>query len=165
MRILIAVLILAVADQAAFAQAGSVGGTIGKTDKSVSGDQDQPSARRERHASPSPGADSKSKSAGRKAQSRTQAGDESSAAPARSSCGNIVGTWSWPNGSVMAFYKNGGAGTAGKPPGGTWRCSGSKIIAVFNNGGRDQYVVAPDGNSLSFTTNWLPGTYTATRQQ
>jgi tetratricopeptide (TPR) repeat protein len=81
------------------------------------------------------------------------------------SCGRIVGTWNWPNGSVMAFYKNGTAGTAGQPPGGTWRCSGSTVIAVFNNGGRDRYVVAPDGNTLSLTTNWIPGTYTATRQK
>jgi hypothetical protein len=81
-----------------------------------------------------------------------------------SSCGKIVGTWNWPNGSVMAFYKNGTAGTAGQPPGGTWTCSGDTIIAAFNNGGRDQYKVAPDGNTLSFTTNWIPGTYTATRK-
>jgi tetratricopeptide (TPR) repeat protein len=80
------------------------------------------------------------------------------------SCGRIVGTWNWPNGSVMAFYKNGTAGTAGQPAGGTWRCSGSTVIAVFNNGGRDRYVVAPDGKTLSLTTNWIPGTYTATRQ-
>lgn len=80
-----------------------------------------------------------------------------------SSCGNIVGTWNWPNGSQMVFYKNGTAGTAGQSPGGTWTCSGGTVSAAFSNGGRDQYKVAPDGNTLSFTTNWLPGTYTATR--
>ncbi len=81
-----------------------------------------------------------------------------------SACSNIVGTWNWPNGSVMAFYKNGTVGTAGQAPGGTWTCSGGTVTASFSNGGRDQYKVAPDGNNLSFTTSWLPGTYTATRK-
>ena len=42
---------LVVADGSAFAQAGSTGGTIGKTDKSVSGGEDQPQTRQRSKAS------------------------------------------------------------------------------------------------------------------
>jgi hypothetical protein len=156
--------LLAFANQAAFGQAGSVGGIIGKTDKSVSGDQEQQPVGRERRTSPPTAESGPAAARARKPQAKTQATEEDTTQSGKSACGNIVGTWSWPNGGVMAFYKNGGAGAAGQPPGGTWRCSGSTVIAVFNNGGRDQYVVGPDGNSLSLTTNWLPGTYTATRK-
>jgi hypothetical protein len=160
LSIVVLTLLLAFANRAALGQAGSVGGIIGKTDKSVSGDQERQPGERERHVS-RPTADSKP--AATRAR-KSPAAEEDAAPSGKSTCGNIVGTWSWPNGGVMAFYKNGGAGAAGQPAGGTWRCSGSTVIAVFNNGGRDQYVVAPDGNSLSVKTNWLPGTYTATRQ-
>jgi hypothetical protein len=133
----------------ALAQAGSTGGTIGKQDKSISGEE-RPSEpythRRNREVAP-----------------KTR-GNAALLGPGAPSCGNIVGTWDWPNGTMMVFGKDGNAGRTGQPPSGTWRCSGSRVIAVFNNGGRDQYVVAPDGNSLTFTTNWIPGTYTATRK-
>lgn len=140
--IICGVLVLLAAGGMVLGQAGSTGGTLGKTDKSASGEQ-------------------QSSAPHGKAPLNTHVENPAAQTP---SCGNIVGTWNWPNGGVMAFYKDGTAGTAGQPPGGTWRCSGSTVVAVFNNGGRDQYIVAPDGNSLSLTTNWIPGNYTATRK-
>lgn len=130
----------------ALGQAGSIGGTVGNANKSISGGQESEApahakARTTRHASASGG----------------QTGSVSS-------CGNIVGTWSWPNGSEMAFYKNGTAGTSGLPPGGTWKCVDGTVYASFANGGKDEYTVGPDGNSLTFTTNWLPGRWQATRK-
>ena len=144
----------------ALGQSGSTGGVIGKRDKAASGIANQPISGRTNMRPRKVGASHSKAPSKRRARKPAEA-----TAPQARSCGNIVGRWSWPHGSVMAFYKNGGAGTAGKPPGGTWRCSGSAVVAVFDNGGRDRYVVAPDGNSLSFTTNWIPGTYTATRQR
>lgn len=148
----------------ALAQAGSIGGTIGKQDKSISGDQSpsEPNTPPKSGVRRLPAQRDTTERVGRsKRGARRNTAQPGSEGP---SCGHIAGTWSWPNGSTMAFGKDGSAGTAGQPPSGTWRCSGSKIIAVFNNGGRDQYVVAPDGESLTFTTNWLPGTYTAKRR-
>lgn len=159
----IGVLCAALGPAASFAQPGSDGGSIGNDEKSVSGVRPQA-----RSATPERGRTKKREATDPRLHSKAQPNSRSQTAAApvspASSCGNIVGTWNWPNGSQMAFYKNGTAGTAGAPAGGTWRCSGGTIVANFNNGGRDQYVVAPDGNSLSFTTNWIPGTYTATRK-
>jgi hypothetical protein len=131
----------------AFAQAGSTGGSVGKTDKSISGGEETPAPHRNTpSAKPAPASPSPQS---------TQTANR---------CAAIVGTWNWPNGSEIAFYKDGTAGTAGQPPGGTWRCSGGTVIATFSNGGRDEYIVSPDGSSLSLTTNWLPGRFTATRK-
>src|SRR5215472_9713357 len=43
---------LVAADRSAFAQAGSTGGTLGKTDKSASGGEDQPQARQKPNGRP-----------------------------------------------------------------------------------------------------------------
>jgi hypothetical protein len=128
----------------AFAQAGSTGGTVGKQDKSVSGGEEADRPR----AAPQP----------KRAAANTR--EISSGA----ACGRIVGTWNWPNGSTVFFSKGGNTGTTGQPPNGTWKCSGSKIIAAYNNGWRAECVLALDGNSMTITTNLLPGTYTATRK-
>ena len=66
-----------------FAQAGSVGGTVGKTDKSQSGVHEEPSFR------PEP----------RTRKPAKQAGVPRSTGI--SSCSKMPGTWSWFNGSVV----------------------------------------------------------------
>jgi hypothetical protein len=44
--------LLVIGDRAAFAQAGSTGGTLGKADKSASGGEDQPQARQKPNGNP-----------------------------------------------------------------------------------------------------------------
>ena len=134
---------LVATDRIALGQAGSVGGTIGKTDKSVSGGEEQPHSR----AKPQK--------------------DKTDATPAtRSSpCRDIVGTWKWYLGlSETTFLADGSArhssGATGK-----WQCVGSAISAVWSNGVKEHYVLSPDGNSLSVDTSWNGGvSFVVTRE-
>lgn len=122
-------------DQMAFAQAGSIGGTIGKTDKSASGGEGQP------HSRAKPQKDK----------------TDATRAIRSSSCRDIVGTWKWYLGlSETTFLADGSArhsaGATGK-----WQCVGSAISAVWSNGVKEHYVLSPDGNSLSVDTSWNGG--------
>ena len=128
---------LFIGEPASFAQVGSVGGTIGKTDKSASGGAEQINpVRRAREA------------------------------PARESaisrCLKIVGTWNWDPIGETVFGRDGfvrhSIGTAG-----TWRCNGETVFAVWNSGITDHITVAADGNTV-VVTNSNGKTFSATRK-
>jgi hypothetical protein len=125
----------------ALAQAGSIGGTIGKQDKSISGSEQADRPR----AAPHP------KQPAAKAQ-ETSPGHF---------CGRIVGRWSWYLGvSESVFHKDGTAlhpasGTAGK-----WTCAGNTVNVVWGNGGAartDRITVSQDGNSILVVSPWGGG--------
>jgi hypothetical protein len=77
-----------VASKAAFAQAGSTGGTIGKTNKSVSDDQEE--------KTPAGANTAPTKTAPKVLPAHTQTGP----------CGPIVGTWLWYNGVTVKVNSN-----------------------------------------------------------
>jgi hypothetical protein len=112
----------------AFAQAGSVGGTIGKTDKSVSGSDQAPSARPE----------SKSRKLG--------------AAPgnvATSLCGKLPGNWSWFNYPTVVINPD---GTASAPPfSAMWTCKSNSVVMHWNHGFTDRLTLSRDGTHLEGT--------------
>lgn len=91
-----------------FAQAGSTGGTIGKTDKSQSGADETPSAR------PEP----------RTLKPTTQAGVPRNVAA--SSCSKMPGNWAWVTG-VTAIIRPNGTATAG-PYSATWTCANDAAL-------------------------------------
>lgn len=128
------------ADQFRLAQAGSTGGTLGKTDQSLSGSgsKDTPPEKSQRGTPPKQGAAVKQDAA------------------KASRCSMIVGTWTWVLGVEMAF-KPGGTFQADSGPGGTWTCSnGNYVIRVHGNSGVDRLTISPDGNALS-GTSWVTG--------
>jgi hypothetical protein len=89
----------------ALAQAGSIGGTIGKQDKSISGGEEADRPR----AAPHP------KRPAAKAQ-ETSSGH---------SCSRIVGTWTWYLGtSESVFHKDGTARHSTSGATGKWTCAG-----------------------------------------
>src|SRR5579863_2954909 len=94
----------------ALAQAGSTGGSIGKQDKSISGDEaDRPRAA------------SHPKRSAAKVQ-ETSSGH---------SCGKIVGRWSWYLGvSESVFYKDGSATHPASGATGKWTCAGDTVSVV-----------------------------------
>jgi hypothetical protein len=112
----------------ALAQAGSVGGTIGKTDKSVSGGDQAPSARPE----------SKPR--------------KSNAAPnniATSLCGKMPGNWSWFNYPTVVISPD---GTASAPPfSATWTCNNNSVVMHWNHGYTDRLTLSRDGTHLEGT--------------
>ena len=128
------------------AQAGSVGGTIGNQDKTVSGggEADRP------RAVPHP----------------KRAATNSSETSSGAGCGRIVGTWSWGYGvTEMVFYQNGTVRQSITNNRGSWTCAGTVVNSVFASGDRDRISLSTDGNSASVTTTWAGGhTFSVTRR-
>jgi hypothetical protein len=124
----------------ALAQAGSTGGTIGKTEKSISGSEDTDRPR----AAPL------AKRPAAKEQETSSGG----------SCGRIVGRWSWYlNLTESVFHKD---GTAGHSSGATgrWSCTGGTVSVVWGDWGNartDRIAVSPDGNTISVDSPWGGG--------
>src|SRR5713101_1159675 len=129
-------LTLLVGDRIAMGQAGSTGGTIGKTEKSASGREEAQSAARSQ-ASPHPSGRAGSKDLGR-------------------GCGRIIGVWTWrisilawrivvrPNGVAYHSIDNGIKGT--------WSCNGDNVVFVWADGRYlDHVTLLPDANRLDGT--------------
>jgi hypothetical protein len=128
-------------DRIALGQAGSTGGTLGKTDKSASGGEEQsarPSTRKR--------------------------------AAAKSNCESVRGAWevSWQgitSGTVIVVLK--ADGTASNSAGndvGTWHCSEGAVTVTYNDGlGSDHLIVSSNGKRLTGTGR-MGATVSATRQ-
>ena len=131
----------------AFAQAGSTGGTIGKTDKSISGDREEP-----RHERAEP--------------RKKPAPKETSHTASGSSCRNIVGTWKWYLGLSQTTYLADGTSRSTFGTTGTWQCAGNGISGEWSNGSiKEHYVLSPDGDILFVRSSWNGGvSFAATRE-
>jgi hypothetical protein len=127
-------------------QSGSVGGTVGKQDKSISGGSEEDRPREAPH-SKRPATNSRETSSG-------------------TACSRIVGTWSWGYGvTEMTFRQNGTVRQSISGNKGTWTCSGTVVTSVFASGDRDRITISKDGNGASVTTTWAGGhTFTVTRR-
>jgi hypothetical protein len=140
---LCALVVLACPYVAAFAQAGSTGGTLGNTDKSISGDREQPRQPvqpRQPHAAP---------------QARASQKEQETK---HTSCRDIVGRWSWVVGTVTTFNGDGtatnNAGFAAK-----WICADGVVVVTWNHGVTNKVEIAKDRNSLTIDG----GSFTSTR--
>jgi hypothetical protein len=114
----------------AFAQAGSTGGTLGNTDKSISGDREVP---RQRTAPRKPAIASRS--------------DET-----KGICSKLVGTWTWNHvvPLTVVFSANGTA-EASNGAHGTWVCHAGIVDVTFSDGGPYQLAISSDGSSFHTT--------------
>jgi hypothetical protein len=113
--------------EAAFAQAGSTGGTLGNTDKSISGDRrEEPAAPKSQtpHRSASAPAEAKSKSAG---------------------CGNAVGAYKWAVGTTVINAD--GTATNGVNQG-KWTCAGGQVTITWISGHVDHLTPTAGGYSV-----------------
>lgn len=118
-----------------FAQAGSIGGTIGKTDKSHSGTDEAPSIR------PEP---------------RTRKPTKQADLPrnvATSSCSKMPGNWAWFTG-VTAVIRPNGTATAG-PYSATWTCADDSVVMHWNHGYTDRLRLSRDGTHLEGTNGYI----------
>jgi hypothetical protein len=134
MRFLAAFACLMLMPAVAFAQLqpGSTGGTIGKTDKSISGGEERSEpASRPRREAPTREAATTERSTG-------------------SSCRGIVGTWSWVVGTETVFNANGSAhNTSGLTA--KWVCANGVVIATWSHGVTNRIELS--GNSLTIDGN------------
>jgi hypothetical protein len=117
----------------AAAQAGSVGGTIGKQDKSISGNERAPHPARSQRQ----GRNKPSPASGRSSQA---------------SCRSIAGTWaSWASGIYgKKDTKINADGTLEhRTSKGTWSCTAGEYIHVWDSFGvRGPYTLSPDSKRL-----------------
>lgn len=120
----------------AFAQAGSTGGSVGKTDKSASGGNNQQEIRRE-------------KSARDKRRITSNAAGEAPTPP----CRNAPGTWAFSNGISVVIIA-GGSVTGSNGKSGHWSCDGGMITAHWARW-TDHYAILSDGRRLSGTSGLL----------
>jgi hypothetical protein len=119
----------------AFAQAGSTAGTVGKRDKSESGDS---SAARSSHAPKEP------------RPRRSAYGVPNKAKGA--SCGRIAGTWQWWTGGNTVFRTDGTAkNTNGLTA--TWTCSNGNYLVSWPTG-IDNLRISSDGTRLDGSNNF-----------
>ena len=119
------------ADQFRLAQAGSTGGTLGKTDQSLSGGGPKaPSAKAEREA-PKAIAPDKAKGQG------------------AGLCSRVVGNWKYTSiGSYDVTLRLGGTGTSSSGQTATWTCANGRATVTWSAGFVDNLKVMPDGNHL-----------------
>lgn len=115
-----------------FAQAGSIGGTIGKTDKSVSGTDQAPLTR------PAP-------------KVRKQADVPRNITA--SSCSKMPGNWSWFTG-VTAVIRADGTATAGRYSA-TWSCQNDAVVMHWSHGYTDRLRLLRDGTRLEGTNGFI----------
>jgi hypothetical protein len=134
----------------AFAQAGSTGGTLGNTDKSISGErrEEPPTHQKSREREPP---------AARKASQGAPVARNASA------CGRIVGTWKWFN-DVGVVFKPNGAGEATNGTTATWVCDGGIYKVTWSAGNVDRITIAADGQTLSGISSILGVHISATRE-
>jgi hypothetical protein len=112
----------------AFAQAGSIGGTIGKQDKSVSGGNAPEDSR------PSTG---KQKPPGSVARN--------------SSCGRVVGTWRWANEATVVVKPSGSLSQSDFS--GKRTCKEGRYVFVWSTGYTDRASLSTDGNHMEAVNN------------
>jgi hypothetical protein len=125
---------------------GSMGGSVGKQDKSISGSDES--------SRPAPAATSK-KSAKPKEPVQTAS---------KSSCQKIVGTWKWHLGLQAMTFSADGQVRSSLGVTGTWTCSPAGLRASYSNAVNEQYTVSPDGDLMFVKTSWGGGiSFTATR--
>jgi hypothetical protein len=108
----------------ALAQAGSTGGTLGKTDKSASGGEE----RQDKHPS-------------RRAAAAKQEGN---------GCNKVVGSWQWnssPGGTAVVDLNANGTSTATNNDTGTWTCTGRTVVIRWK-ATTDTIVLSSDGKKM-----------------
>ncbi|MDE2379277.1 hypothetical protein [Bradyrhizobium sp.] len=116
----------------ALAQAGSVGGVVGKTGKSQSGSDEAPSAAPD---------------------SRTRREPRPARAAPTSSCGKMPGNWAWFNG-VTAVISADGTAKAGAHTA-TWTCSNDSVVMHWSHGYTDRLRLSQDGTHLEGTNGFI----------
>jgi hypothetical protein len=141
----LAVFLFLASGSLAFAQAGSTGGTIGKTDKSISGGESTAESR----------TPTKTRSKGQRPMSGQAAEDSAG----RAKCAKFVGTWNWVFGSGEVTAKSDGTlkyAVGGGSGVGKWSCSDGHVV-LRSGSHEDRMTLSDDGltmTGVSWFTNF-----------
>lgn len=116
-------------------QPGSTGGTIGKTDKEISGGEEtEPQGRPKREAP-----------------ARHPATTERSPDAYPSSCGKMVGVWSWFLNGNVTFRSDGTVVQSQSGLTGTWSCHSGHVVISWSHGFTDRLTLSSEGTHLEGT--------------
>jgi hypothetical protein len=137
----------------ALAQAGSTGGIIGKTDKTLSGER---ATERLAPARPHPKTQRPIEKGGR---STVQLPGES--ATGSSPCKGLMGAWTFSNG-ISVVFKPGGNMSSTNNDAGKWTCENGMVAAHWSKW-TDHYVMSSDGARMSGNSGLLNIALTATK--
>jgi len=123
-RLLLSVIILFAGGSLAFGQAGSTGGAIGKTDKSISGTEAAPNSRSEKRT------------------------PERANGP--SLCDKVAGSWMWRwlNNSAVVTLSADGTSSASNGNSGSWTCAGRTVVVNWPLG-PDALTLSADARRLA----------------
>jgi hypothetical protein len=132
---------ISVGSSGAFAQAGATGGTLGNTDKSISGEREEP-RRSGDHATEQQQPSSKTR--------QHSARREITARPseAHNSCGKFVGTWAWTHiGTISVTFSSNGTAEASNGRHGSWGCASGVLSVTWDDGLTYRLAISTDGRS------------------
>jgi hypothetical protein len=141
-------------NSSARAQAGSIGGSVGPTEKTLSGERSAVAPRAPAAAQPK--AERRNAAAG-----RGNAAVPVEAAAAGSRCQMLVGSWSFSNG-VGVVFKAGGDLSSTTGDGGRWTCDNGMVAAHWPRW-TDHYLVSSDGAHITGNSGLLNFGLTATK--
>lgn len=136
-------LLVTLATSSALAQ-GSAGGSVGDTEKTLSGNRGAAPQRAAAHA---------------KAEPRRETAAPKETAGGGSRCQSLVGSWSFSNG-VGVLFKPGGGLSSTTGDGGSWTCENGMVAAHWARW-TDHYLVASDGVHITGNSGFLNGALTA----
>lgn len=126
---IICLIALPATDRMALAQAGSTGGTIGKTDKSVSGGDKETEPQRSIRSS----------------KARTTEA---------SSCAKLAGVWSWFTNGDVTFKTNGSFVQPQVSLSGNWTCKNDYVVMIWSHGYTDRLTLSRNGTHLEGTNGF-----------
>ena len=142
--------LLTVFESDMLAQSGSIGGSVGDTNKTLSGERATgPNA----PARPRPKTEQSTEKANRTA---VQPPEDSV-----SGCKGLLGTWTFSNG-IGVMFKAGGELSATNRDAGRWTCDGGMVAAHWSKW-TDHYVISSDGAHISGNSGVLNIGLTATK--
>jgi hypothetical protein len=142
------------ANSPALAQSGSAGGSVGPSEKTISGERSamEPAAPAPHHPAPARRTEP---------EHRAPAAAPKEAAAGNSRCHMLLGSWSFSNG-VGVMFKPGGGLSSTTGDGGTWSCDNG-MIAAHRPHWTDHYLVSSDGAHITGNSGLLNFGLTATK--
>ena len=142
------------ANSPALAQSGSAGGSVGPSEKTLSGERSaaEPAASGPHRPTPARRTEP---------EHRTPAAVPKEVAAGSSRCQMLLGSWSFSNG-VGVMFKPGGGLSSTTGDGGTWSCDNGMVAAHWPHW-TDHYLVSSDGAHITGNSGLLNAALTATK--
>jgi hypothetical protein len=133
----------------AVAQAGSTGGTLGNTDKSISGEREEPRRSGDR-------ATEQQQPSSKTRQHSTRREITARQSEAHNSCAKFVGIWAWTHiGTISVTFSSNGTAEASNGRHGSWGCANGVLSVTWDDGLTYRLAISTDGSKFNSVANVL----------